>query len=94
MTLTEMRAVADFDVATSDSASSSGSDSTLKQRISASSASAISSRVLPTPEKTILSPGTPAASARRNSPRETMSMPAPSFAKVRSTAWLEFAFIA
>ena len=56
--------------------------------------SAISARVLPTPEKMIFSPGTPAARARRNSPSETTSMPAPSRASVVSTAWLELAFIA
>jgi len=38
--------------------------------------------------------GTPAAKARRNSPPETTSMPAPSFASVFSTAWLELAFMA
>ena len=57
-------------------------------------ASSISARVLPTPEKTIFSPGTPAARARRNSPSLTTSMPAPSRASVASTAWLELAFIA
>ena len=38
--------------------------------------------------------GMPAASARFNSPPETTSAPAPSFASVRSTDWLEFAFMA
>ena len=32
--------------------------------------------------------------ARNSSPPETTSAPAPSFASVRSTAWLEFAFMA
>ena len=54
----------------------------------------ISARVLPTPEKMILSPGTPAARARLNSPSLTTSIPAPSAASVLSTAWLELAFIA
>ena len=43
-----------------------------------SSANAISSLVLPTPEKTIFFGATPTASARRSSPSETTSMPAPS----------------
>ena len=81
-------------LATSDSSSSSGSDSTLKQAMPSRSASAISRAVLPTPENTILRAGTPAASARRSSPSETTSMPAPSSAMVRMTAWLEFAFMA
>ena len=38
--------------------------------------------------------GMPAASARFNSPPETTSAPAPSFASVRSTDWLELAFMA
>ena len=42
----------------------------------------------------ILSAGTPAARARRNSPSETTSMPAPSLARVADTAWLELAFTA
>ncbi len=77
-----MRAVSPRALATSDSVSSSGSDSTLKQRMPSSSPSAISSRVLPTPEKMILSPGTPAARARLSSPSETTSMPAPRRARV------------
>ena len=36
----------------------------------------------------------PAASARFNSPPETTSAPAPSLASVRSTDWLELAFMA
>jgi hypothetical protein len=36
----------------------------------------------------------PAASARFSSPPDTTSAPAPSFASVRSTDWLEFAFMA
>ena len=36
----------------------------------------------------------PAASARFNSPPDTTSTPAPSFARVRSTDWLELAFMA
>src|SRR5438034_516028 len=42
------------------------------------SASRISSRVLPTPEKTIRSPGTPAVRSRSSSPPDTMSKPLPS----------------
>ncbi len=60
----------------------------------ARSAASISSRVLPTPEKTILCGSIPAASARASSPPETMSIPAPRRPRVASTAWLEFAFIA
>ena len=74
--------------------SSSGSDSTLKQLIPSFSPSAISRAVLPTPENTIRRPGTPAASARLSSPSDTTSMPAPLSARVRITAWLEFAFMA
>ena len=73
---------------------SSGSDSTLISATPVSSAKAISASVLPTPEKTMRSGGTPAASARRISPSETMSAPAPSSARVRSTARLELAFTA
>ena len=36
----------------------------------------------------------PAASARRSSPSDTTSSPAPSSTKVRITDWLEFAFMA
>jgi hypothetical protein len=49
---------------------------------------------LPTPAKITLSAGVPAARARRSSPSETTSMPAPSRARVASTAWLEFALTA
>ena len=80
--------------ARADSSSSSGSDSTLKQRMPAASAKSISRAVLPTPENRILLAGMPAASARRNSPSETTSAPAPSLASVLSTAWLELAFMA
>ncbi len=72
--------------ATRDSASSSGSDSTLKQKIFSSSPRFISASVLPTPEKMMRSPGTPAARARLSSPSLTTSMPAPSLASVVSTA--------
>jgi hypothetical protein len=75
-------------------AASSGSLSTLNCRMPPSSASRISSAVLPTPENTIRSPGTPAAFARRYSPPDTTSMPAPSDAISAITAWLELAFIA
>ena len=80
--------------ASRDSSSSSGSDSTLMQRMSAASAARSSASVLPTPENRIFCGGMPAASARFNSPPETTSAPAPSFASVRSTDWLEFAFMA
>ena len=50
--------------------------------------------VLPTPENKIFCGGMPAASARFSSPPETTSAPAPSFASVHSTDWLEFAFMA
>src|SRR5438445_1677537 len=63
--------------ATSSSARSSLSDSTLNMRTSALSASRSSSRVLPTPEKMILPGGKPARSARKSSPPDTMSAPAP-----------------
>ena len=80
--------------ATSDRTTASGSDSTLKHRMSAASASSISLRVFPTPENTIRFPGTPAAKARLSSPTDTMSIPAPSRASVLSTAWFELAFMA
>ena len=51
-------------------------------------------RVLPTPEKTIRCGGTPAARARRNSPSETTSAPAPRPAKRRRTARFELALTA
>ncbi len=53
---------------TSSSARNSLTDSTLNIRISALSASRISSRVLPTPEKMIFFGGTPARRARYSSP--------------------------
>ena len=62
--------------------------------MSAASAARSSASVLPTPENTILRAGMPAASARFSSPPETTSAPAPSLARVRSTDWLELAFIA
>ena len=74
-----------------ESSSSSGSDFDVEAaKMPASSAKAISRAVLPTPENTILRPGMPAASARRSSPSETTSMPAPSLASVSSTAWLDW----
>ena len=80
--------------ATSSSTRSSLTDSTLNMRMSALSASRISSRVLPTPEKMIFFGGTPARSARWSSPPETMSAPTPARASVAITARLEFALIA
>jgi hypothetical protein len=90
----DIRAVLPVSTASRDSNSSSGSDSTLMQRISCANAARSSASVLPTPENTILFGGMPAASARFNSPPDTTSAPAPSFAKVRSTDWLELAFMA
>ena len=80
--------------ATSSSARSSLTDSTLNMRISAFSASRISSRVLPTPEKMIFRGGTPARSARYSSPPETISAPAPARASVEITPRLELALTA
>ena len=70
------------------------SDSTLICRTPASSAARISSALLPTPEKTIRSAGTPAASAVASSPPETTSAPAPRRANVAMTAMLPFALTA
>jgi hypothetical protein len=80
--------------ATADSVCNSLSLSTLKHLTPASNASAISMRVLPTPEKTTLAGSPPAAITRANSPPETMSKPKPMSAKVLITARLELAFIA
>ena len=80
--------------AISDRVSISGSDSTLISATPISTAKASSRRVLPTPEKTMRSGGTPAASARRISPSDTVSAPAPSLARVLSTEMLELAFTA
>ena len=60
-----------------DSSSSSPTLSTLKHSTPASSARAISARVLPTPEKTIRAGSPPAARTRSSSPPETMSKPQP-----------------
>ena len=81
-------------VATVESSFISGSLSTLNCRIPPVSAISISARVLPTPEKTIRSPGTPAARARLYSPPETTSMPAPASPSNFKIAWFEAAFIA
>ena len=80
--------------ATSSRAASSENDSTLNMRTPAAIASAISRRLLPTPEKTIFAAGTPARSARYSSPPETMSAPAPSFASAPRMAPLGFALTA
>ncbi|VVN48507.1 hypothetical protein PS662_06117 [Pseudomonas fluorescens] len=74
--------------------SSSSVDSTLKQCTPTSSARRMSSRVLPTPENTILSALPPAARTRSSSPRETMSKPAPRRARTFSTPRLELALTA
>ena len=89
LTRTAMGTVAPVAAATSDSARSSGSDSTLIWRMPPSMATRISACVLPTPEKTIRSPGTPAARARAYSPAETTSIPAPRSPSTFSTATLE-----
>ena len=73
-----------------DSARISGSLSMLNWRMPPSIAMRISGMVLPTPEKTIRSPGTPAALARAYSPPETTSMPAPRSPISFSTARLLF----
>ena len=57
--------------------SSSRCDSALKARIPTSTPRRISFSVLPTPEKTIRSGGTPHSSAARSSPPETTSSPGP-----------------
>ena len=80
--------------ATASSRSSSSSDSTLKHRMPASSASRISASRLPTPENTILRGSPPAASTRANSPPDTMSKPLPSRAKSERIARLELALSA
>src|SRR5215470_13558937 len=54
-----------------------------------SSAYAISSSRLPTPEKTIFFGSQPARSVRKSSPPETMSAPAPNENSVRRSARLE-----
>ena len=69
-------------------------DSTLKQRIRASSAATMSSRDLATPENTMRPGSPPAISTRLSSPPETMSKPAPRRASRFSTARFEFAFTA
>src|SRR5438105_9403624 len=59
-------------------ASSSAEDSMFKYPTPARMASSSSGAVLPTPENTIAPASNPAASARRSSPTDTMSAPAPS----------------
>jgi hypothetical protein len=81
-----------LDLAISASANSSGSDSMLNWPMLESIANAISALVLPTPENTILRGATPTASARRISPSDTVSAPAPSSANVRTTARFGLAF--
>jgi hypothetical protein len=94
LTRMAMGAVAPREAATSLSARISGSLSRLNCRTPPISAARISPRVLPTPEKTILSPDTPAASARRYSPSDTTSMPAPASPRSRRTATLDSALTA
>ena len=88
------RAVRPTAVATRDRRRSSLADSTLKHRMSCSSASRMSASLLPTPENTTLRGSPPAAITRASSPPDTMSKPLPSRANTSSTARLEFAFIA
>ena len=64
LTRMEIRAVRPVSVASRDSMASSGSDSTLIQRISSDSAWRSSASVLPRPENRIFSRAKPAASAR------------------------------
>jgi hypothetical protein len=94
LTRTVIGATRPSSTATRESRASSGSLSTLNCRMPPSSASRISSAVFPTPENTIRSPGTPAAFARRYSPPDTTSIPAPSDAISAITAWFEFDFMA
>ena len=82
------------EAATSFSACNSDEDSTLNMRTSAFKASRISSALLPTPAKTIFEGETPALSARKSSPPDTISTPLPSLAMRRRMAILEFAFMA
>ena len=81
LTRTEILTARPLAEAIDDSSSSSGSDSTLMQRMPSSTASASSRAVLPRPENMILSAGTPASRARISSPSDTTSAPAPSLAK-------------
>jgi hypothetical protein len=74
--------------------SSSSSDSTLSERIPASTAARISSSRLPTPEKTIPSGEIPADRHFASSPPETTSAPSPSAATTRRTASASLAFAA
>ncbi len=55
-------------------------------------ASSSSAAVLPTPENTIEAASNPAASARRSSPTETMSAPAPRAFRTLRTPTLPLAF--
>ena len=80
--------------ATSAIRSNSGRDSTLIIKIRAFSAAAISSSVLPTPEKTILPGLAPALRQRLNSPTDTMSKPEPSEANNLRMLRFDSAFIA
>src|SRR3989442_15555158 len=64
--------------ATTITASSSAEDSMFRNPTPARIASSSSGAVFPTPENTIELASNPAASARRSSPTETMSAPAPS----------------
>jgi hypothetical protein len=74
------------------SASSSGSDSTFKSRMSFSSANRISSSVLPTPAKTVFFGSPPALRTRKSSPPETTSNPLPCSCMSRRIERLELAF--
>ena len=80
--------------ASAESTSNSSALSTLICAMSSESASRSSRSVLPTPENTMRSAGTPAARRASSSPSLTTSTPAPSAANRRSTASRSFAFMA
>jgi hypothetical protein len=83
-----------FEGASAASRSISSTDSALIWPTPASIAAANSSSRLPTPLNTIRAAGKPARSARINSPLDTMSAPAPSFASRRRIARLLLALTA
>src|SRR5215831_1611569 len=78
LTRIEISAVRPLAVAIEERSASSDSDSTLMQRMPCSTARLSSRAILPTPENTMRCGGMPAARARKSSPSETTSAPAPS----------------
>ncbi len=78
--------------ATAITVSSSAGDSTFRNPTPARIASSSSDAVFPTPENTIEFASNPAARARRSSPTDTMSAPAPSAFKTLRTPMLPLAF--